>query len=803
MRLSKMTLRNYRKYQDVSIDFPDGLIGIIGPNGAGKSTLLEAVAWALYGNPAARTSKEEIKRQGAKLKDICEVTLEMELGGTNYQIIREIRGKDSSSDAAIYVPDGKDGGKKCTARGSRDTLKYVNRMLGMDREAFFTSFFAKQKELNALSDLKPAERKSLIIRMLEIDNIDKAIEHLRTDLRELTAHIDILRTTQKDKTALKNVMSGKQKELTQKKSELDAKQKIQKELELKQNKSKETFTKEEEKREKHQNLANQYRLTNERLVDTKANFDQLKKEQKQVSTLKNQLDKEKVSLAEYEKVKQEVVFYDQLAAQVKLVNELERQKNQTQNKIRQNNEALTTLKQQKTAFAETQSQIQKISQSLEQTQTQSQKISQRKGELLAKQSMTREAIQKLVSQNANIEKLGPKSSCPTCSRPLGEDFEKITAHFESEIKESKQELAKNDLKIDEAKQSEKQVKESIAALDKELETLTEKQNKLNLTKQKSELISKEQTRYQTEIKNIENRLKQIKAKPYDQTEHAKLTKRLEQLTKKRDEILKIKTQTERLPELKTKIESTKQKKALLEQKLNAVEKEGKKLEFTEELYQKAKKDYEQAQKEYHSQELITQQTKHEIEMLEVSLSNIQQEINQYQEQKKEIDKLTKEKQARDHLQTVLAEFRKHLIGRIRPVLSQKASNYFRDLTDGKYQQIELNEDYETYVYDNGEKFLIERFSGGEKDLANLCLRLAISELMAEVSGSEFGFIVLDEILGSQDPFRKSHIMHGLAKLSYLFRQIFLITHVEDVKDLMEHVVTITEDESGISHLTLS
>ena len=46
MRLSYLALKNYRRFRDVEIELPDGLVGIIGQNGAGKSSLMEAVAWA-------------------------------------------------------------------------------------------------------------------------------------------------------------------------------------------------------------------------------------------------------------------------------------------------------------------------------------------------------------------------------------------------------------------------------------------------------------------------------------------------------------------------------------------------------------------------------------------------------------------------------------------------------------------------------------------------------------------------------------------------------------------------------------
>ena len=95
---------------------------------------------------------------------------------------------------------------------------------------------------------------------------------------------------------------------------------------------------------------------------------------------------------------------------------------------------------------------------------------------------------------------------------------------------------------------------------------------------------------------------------------------------------------------------------------------------------------------------------------------------------------------------------------------------------------------------------IERFSGGAEDLANLCIRLAISEVITEKAGSIFNFIILDEIFGSQDNTRKQNIIKALSKFSTKFRQIFLITHVEEIKNSMENAITVYQEENGISKI---
>jgi len=65
MILKSIRLKNFRKFKENYMEFPDGVTGVVGLNGVGKSTLFEAVAWTLYGPVAARTSTEQIKRAGS------------------------------------------------------------------------------------------------------------------------------------------------------------------------------------------------------------------------------------------------------------------------------------------------------------------------------------------------------------------------------------------------------------------------------------------------------------------------------------------------------------------------------------------------------------------------------------------------------------------------------------------------------------------------------------------------------------------------------------------------------------------
>ena len=74
---------------------------------------------------------------------------------------------------------------------------------------------------------------------------------------------------------------------------------------------------------------------------------------------------------------------------------------------------------------------------------------------------------------------------------------------------------------------------------------------------------------------------------------------------------------------------------------------------------------------------------------------------------------------------------------------------------------------------------MDRLSGSEIDLANLALRVAISEHVRFQSGGSVGLLVLDEIFGPLDEDRKARMLLALERLRGRFRQILVVTHDPD------------------------
>ena len=145
----------------------------------------------------------------------------------------------------------------------------------------------------------------------------------------------------------------------------------------------------------------------------------------------------------------------------------------------------------------------------------------------------------------------------------------------------------------------------------------------------------------------------------------------------------------------------------------------------------------------------------------------------------------------EKIKVSLSEFKTRLNSKIAPRISAIASDMYARITKGKYQHIEVGDDFDFFIYDEGQRYPIERFSGGEIDLANLVLRIAISKTLSELNGAgNIGFLAFDEVFGSQDESRRMEILEAFHTIKEQYRQIFLISHEMEIKEMFERVVEV-------------
>jgi len=700
MILKSIALKNFRKFKDSFIEFPDGVTGVVGLNGVGKSTLFEALAWALYGPVAARTATDQIKREVAAPSDPCRVEIEFIFDDDTYRVVREMNGKNLSA-SGIATVNG-----KIAANGAEVLTKFIQKKLGMDWKSFYTSIFAKQKELNTLSSMNPSERRQLILRMLGINAVDDIIKEIRDDTREKKNLVEKLGMDLVDQ-------HGKEK-ITVYNQEVQTLGKKHKEL---------VHRIEEQKK--------QCLKIDEELSKTKKDCEIKKLAYEKLCTTKEQLDEKKTRFEKKQRFEEDVTTLEKT--------------------LHERQEQLEKQKEKLTAFKNLEKDLQTLEQQQEKNHDAAQTVVKKQEQNTTIMHRLTEDIEEVSVKKHHIEKMGPQAKCPTCERVLGQQHSTLLKAYTEELTKKNHEAKKL---ADEAKNFEAEYER----FSREKQALQKKNIYLHSQVVERERIQttlhhglQEIQRQQRELETKKKELKALGMLQFDEKQYALIRTHVSEAYKIYQMSL-------------SKLDGIKEK----HQELTVEQKE-----------QEGEKN------------LITQQIK-----------TFEKNIEEQQKLARKLESERSDAQRLSMLSEIMDSYRTYLISQIRPTLSLHASELFDELTDGKYSQIELDEDYDILVYDRGQPYGIERFSGGEEDLVNLCIRLAISEIITERAGSVFQFIILDEIFGSQDQIRKQNIIKALNGFSSKFRQIFLITHVEDIKHFTEHTITVLEDENGISTIKI-
>ncbi|MFA4858660.1 MAG: hypothetical protein WC636_05230, partial [Candidatus Margulisiibacteriota bacterium] len=358
-----------------------------------------------------------------------------------------------------------------------------------------------------------------------------------------------------------------------------------------------------------------------------------------------------------------------------------------------------------------------------------------------------------------IKEKGAQSKCPTCLQPL-KNFEEILRHLKEE-------------------------KDTLTAEGKEI-------------KAKIESLEKEIAASQSLQKNIGG--KPSGALKFNQTRYAAVNTALAAAENAREEYLSLKSLVAQLPKIIAAGQETEKEITALDAVTQDLTQQISQLDFDKKQHATITAEYDREKRALDQKFAERNQINLELVAEQKELEQTEKELKKLQKSKEDLAGSIKSQEKTNLLVEILNAYRTHLISRIRPELARAAGELFTNLTNHKYTSVELDENYEIWIGDGGTNYALPRFSGGESDLANLCLRLAISQLITKSSGIEGGFIILDEIFGSQDPLRKEAIIEALTNLSKQYQQIILITHIDDIKDQVENLIEIVEDENGTSRI---
>lgn len=789
MILTNLKLENFKKYTNFEIAFESGLIGIIGKNGAGKSTIFEAILFALYGELKSKGDKEVVRNSNASSKDAVIVELDFEFDTFEYKVIREFRGKTLSANAKLYK------NSELITTGAKEVTISIMNLTKMSKDAFIHTLFASQKELTSLSNSKPEDRKKMIRKLLGLEKIDfvekELIEKSRELKREISAFAEVLLSAEDISIKKEYIVEyTKQSEVLQKdintRTILLDNSKTQ-ELNIKQELELYTKTKEQK-----QNLHSRCELLKSSIKSHQINQDKLSNEL-------NNLKVKQEELRGLQSVKQEYTsLYESIKEQEKLKEfhirkeGLILEQNELREQYKKAKETISLLefetKEHKELVEKEKAlelKLESIKQTLIQIQTKEKALLQ---EIAGEQKLISDISKKI----ENITNLGRESNCPTCTRPLLDEYDNVILSLEHIVKTTqKEKIEKASIHLEEIQKNKEQIEESQKAyikehfeLSKAINLIESKNKDLQQQKEHFEKVTQKGVKNKTELAKLE-------IYSYDNTIHEQLLEKQKELKTKYEYVLSLETMLKRVDSIKEELQTS-----ILNQDKYNLELLQKDLELQsmnyDELKHKEKiKQYDEVQAQKDSLTALINELKVKIATIRGQIKTIQESLNNNEIQLGKVQ--TKKDDLNDYekIKISLAEFKTKLNSKVAPRISDIASNMYAQITKGKYQHIEVSNDFDFYIYDEGKKYPIERFSGGEIDLANLVLRIAISKTLSELSGaSSVEFLAFDEVFGSQDESRRMEILEAFHTIKEQYRQIFLISHEMEIKEMFERVVEV-------------
>lgn len=739
MRVLELSLRNYRVFEEVDVELPARVIGIFGENGSGKSTLMESVGFALYGVDAARTKKHEIRTQGI-LAD-CLVRLVFEHGGQQYEVRRTLRGKGSMPEAELY------GGGLLLASGTTEVDAEVQRLLHMDLRVFRASVFAEQKQLDAFSDVTPAKRKEMALRLLGIRPVDDARTGARREARASTQSAEHLFGAVADVASLEAELKEAKGVEREARARAKAAAEGLKEATGAHRETKKAFGASDEARQRVEKITVALQAATE--------------EHGRVASRRAELVIRVKGLAEdlegLEALEEELLALggveEALRAADRHADASERlEKAEAQLAGLPPVDAEAILAEMRAALDESRATEKAVARAQTTHDHETARLEEGNDRL------------------ARAAEADPSQPCPTCGRPLGDDFAGYLKHCREEVAAARKRVAAalRALKGAEAARARAGVRvkraeeagKGVPAAEAQRTGLAEQVEALRI--EVAELAEP----FEGALPDLDalrgrvGRAKELGERTAElRTERKRLEEAAGDLTKADAQLAQLSERLEELAEEAEALSFDPQEHARLEV---ALAEAGARLEEAREEERAAADELGEAQ---------------------LGVRGFEGEIKQAKETGAKVDELRSEARHLERVAMLLDGFRDHLVSRVGPELSLEAEALFRELTNHEYDDLKIDEETLTIKIADGDAYHpIERFSGSETDLANLALRVAISMHLSRMSGADVGLMVLDEVLGALDAERKDLMVQTMGRLSGRFHQLFVITHAEQVKD---------------------
>ena len=797
MILNNLKLSNYKQYASLSLEFREGLVGIIGKNGADKSTIFEAILYCLFGRD--ESNKNLVRSSFADPKANVLLELDFTIGESCYRVRREFRGKAMAVGAELFKND------LMVAKGVSAVNDELVAVLHMERDAFKRSVFSGQKELSELSDTSGEARKRMVRKMLGLDTLDEVQVKVNADIRDLNSRIagqsqNLL--AEADALTLETEIAAWNEMLTANQSELEKEGEKLRSVEAQYKVEQQKFEAEEKRLGLYNSLNRELSQLQERLSGLRLQRDTLDQKNRSLLLQKEKLDATRSEFALYESGRRELEALEaeqqrQLnqAAYQRQIADLAEPLRETGARIADLTKALSQKPEIEQALREKQVLVAQLKQEREAKRSAYQEITNRISDLEGRIRERREKV-------AHLQTIGKAGTCPTCFQPVRDAYDAVLAQLGQEIDalhQTELKTLENDKKTVydagvELKARQEQAELAVTELMQQHTRLVEAGRQQSAEETTLQRLQAQQTKY-------EIILREIGEVRFDEAVYSALKSKITALEPRYLEFSKEENYVAReLPSTQLALGNTGTAIAEAEKNIGektlALAQSG----YDEQAYTQAKSALTGFAETLNAQSGTVRALEKTSLELRNNIERHREKLRANERIKSQISDKLEETDLLRKLAEMLGLFKTEILEKISPGISREASELFSRITRGKYESIRVDENFDFAIADGGVYYPIERFSGGEIDLANFCLRIAVTKAIMDLSGAGqgIGFLAFDEIFGSQDEERRLEMMLALNYLQEQFRQIYIVSHIDSLKDFFPHILEVQSGEAGSS-----
>jgi exonuclease SbcC len=787
VKLRSLRLTNFRQHVDTRIAFDSGITGIIGPNGAGKTTILEAIAFALYA--WGRTTREQMLSIAASPKQQMKVELEFELGRHRYRVVR------TRATADLYLDDD----ESPVAKTSSGVTERLQRLLGMSRDEFFRTYFTGQKELALMATMAASERARFLSKVLGYEKLRVAQDMIGERRRSLNSEILGLRAGMPEPETVERALADAQERV---KNAVTAAQGADHRFTIAGNTLK--------------MMTPKWELAQQNRDKAQAIFSEITGNEREESSLRRNIERVVSELgiiaesrAELVQLQKSLEPLGELREELSILDGMYREEGRRKTLVEGEqalNDELNRLRARHVVIEKAPAQEEEVTLELEKKRAE---LEDAQGELEARRTEwvrdrqdadtklrdLRKQYAEVQAQRERVISLGADGECPTCSRKLGENLANVVEHLTENAETLRVDGAYYRSRFEQLSEMPANVRD----LDERRRKLTAETGALERNLARVQLAVQELTSLVRDIAGKERRLEQMRrdisviARGFDAARYDFVKSELERLQPLNDRAVKLGALLDREAQLLEQQREYSASLAQIESLLGTLRVRHRQMSFAATDFDRLKADYDKCHADARAAELEANTAAGNLRNAREALDTAVTANQDALALQATVNAREEERRLHEELDRAFNEMRAQLNAQLRPELSELATVFLRELIDSRTAELELDERYNISVLEDGIAKPV--LSGGEEDLANLVLRLAVSQMIAERSGQAFSLLVLDEVFGSLDETKRFNVVELLRGLADRFEQVILITHIESVREGIDQVISVRYDPS--------